>query len=112
MANRVKYVILFVSNMDDSVQFFRDILGLTLKFQSPFWSEFNTGETSLAIHPASEKNPAGKVQIGLDVGDVQTFYDEMVMKGVKFTQPPTKEAGSLLARFLSPDGTEISIGSN
>lgn len=112
MTIRVSYVILFVANMEESVLFFRDSIGLILKFQSPFWSEFVTGETSLALHPASEKNPPGKVQIGLGVGDVQTFYEEMSVKGVKFTQPPTVEEGSLLARFLSPDGTEINIGSN
>jgi hypothetical protein len=27
-----------------------------LKFESPGWSEFVTGETTLALHPASDKN--------------------------------------------------------
>jgi hypothetical protein len=33
-----------------------------LQFESPGWSEFVTGETRLALHPASDKNPAGKVE--------------------------------------------------
>ena len=48
--------------MDKAVKFYRDVVGLTLKFESPGWSEFVTGETTLALHPASEKNPAGKVE--------------------------------------------------
>ncbi len=109
MTTRLTYVILFVSNMEESVRFFRDTVGLILKYQSPFWSEFSTGETMLALHPASEQNPPGKAQIGLGVDGIQVFYDEMRAKGVSFTQLPTLEAGAKLARFLSPDGTEISV---
>ena len=57
-----RYVIKFVTDMNKAVKFYRDVLGLTLKFESPGWSEFVTGETTLALHPASEKNPGGKVE--------------------------------------------------
>jgi catechol 2,3-dioxygenase-like lactoylglutathione lyase family enzyme len=59
-----RYVIKFVSDMNKAVKFYRDILGLRLKFESPGWSEFVTGETTLALHPVSDKNPAGKVELG------------------------------------------------
>ena len=36
------YAIVFVSDMEKSVAFYRDVLELTLKFQSPEWSEFAT----------------------------------------------------------------------
>ena len=54
-----RYVIKFVADMNKAVKFYRDILGLQLKFESSGWSEFVTGETTLALHPASDKNPAG-----------------------------------------------------
>jgi lactoylglutathione lyase len=108
MAIKMTYAILFVANMEESVRFFQDSVGLPLKFQSPYWSEFAAGETSLALHPSSEKNPPGKVQIGLGVGGIHSFYEELKAKGVTFTQPPTEESGAVLARFLTPDGTEIS----
>jgi catechol 2,3-dioxygenase-like lactoylglutathione lyase family enzyme len=57
---RLNYAIKFVSDMDAAVAFYRDALGLKLHFQSPFWSEFETGETKLALHPASDDNPPGK----------------------------------------------------
>jgi catechol 2,3-dioxygenase-like lactoylglutathione lyase family enzyme len=59
-----KYAIKFVTDMDKAVKFYRDVLGLRVKFESPGWSEFVTGETTLALHPASDKNPAGKVELG------------------------------------------------
>jgi len=57
--------------MDNAVKFHRDVLGLQLKFQSPGWSEFVTGETTLALQPASDKNPAGKVELGFTVAYVE-----------------------------------------
>jgi catechol 2,3-dioxygenase-like lactoylglutathione lyase family enzyme len=50
-----KYAIKFVADMDKAVKFYRDVLGLQLKFESRGWSEFVTGETTLALHPASDK---------------------------------------------------------
>ena len=55
---KLSQVIEFVADIDGAVKFYRDVIGLPLKFQSPGWSEFVTGETSLAIHPASESKPS------------------------------------------------------
>lgn len=43
MAVKFTYAITFVADMDRVVRFYRDTVGLTLKFQSPEWSEFATG---------------------------------------------------------------------
>jgi predicted enzyme related to lactoylglutathione lyase len=100
----------FVANMDQAVKFHRDTLGLTLKFQSPEWSEFATGETRLALHPASPANPAGKVELGFTVPDVQAFHREMAGKGIQFTKLPALEHGSWVARFIDVEGNECSVG--
>jgi catechol 2,3-dioxygenase-like lactoylglutathione lyase family enzyme len=39
---RVNYAIVFVSDMNRSVSFCRDVVGLPLKFESPEWTEFST----------------------------------------------------------------------
>ena len=105
----LKYAIQFVSDMDQAVAFYRDVLGLALSFQSPYWSEFATGATKLALHPASPANPAGKVQLGFSVPDLPGFHARASAAGLVFTQTPTRESGSLLARFLDPLGNEISV---
>jgi hypothetical protein len=38
--------------------------------------------------PASDKNPAGKVELGFTVADVEAFYRDMSAKGVLFSMPP------------------------
>ena len=75
--------------MDRAVKFYRDVLGLSLKFQSPGWSEFSTGETSLGLHPASERNPAGSIELGFNVTNLLKFHQEMIARGVQFSMPPT-----------------------
>ncbi len=107
---KLTYVIKFVGDMDRAVAFHRDTLGLPLKFTSPHWSEFATGETTLALHPASEKNPPGSVELGVGVPDLQKFYEEMSAKGVAFSMPPTKQDfGEMLAQFVDSEGGRVSV---
>jgi uncharacterized glyoxalase superfamily protein PhnB len=70
------------------------------------------GETTLALHPASDKNPAGKVELGFrGVADVDDFYRDMSAKGVLFSMPPKKQDfGGVLAQFVDSEGAHCSVG--
>jgi lactoylglutathione lyase len=97
--------------MRKAFKFYREVLGLTLKFESPGWSEFVTGESTLALHPSSDKNPAGKIELGFTVADVEAFYREMSAKGVLFSMPPNKQDfGGVLAQFVDSEGAHCSVG--
>lgn len=110
MAAKLTHVIEFVENMERAVTFYRDVMGLPLKFQSPGWSEFSTGETTLALHPASEKNPAGKVEVGFSVADIQRFHSELSGKGVAFPMAPKKQDfGGTLAQFVDSEGAHVTV---
>jgi len=110
MPPKLTYVIKFVAEMDKAVQFFRDTLGLTLKFQSPEWSEFLTGETTLALHKAMELKPAGSVELGFGVPSLDGFYKEMAAKGVHFPMPPTKQDfGGMLAQFHDSEKARCTV---
>ena len=108
---QLRYVIKFVAEMDKAVKFYRDVVGLALKFESRGWSEFVTGETILALHPTSEKNPAGKVELGFTVADLEAFYRDMSAKGVVFSMPPkNQDFGGVLAQFVDSEGAHCSVG--
>jgi lactoylglutathione lyase len=110
---QLRYVIKFVADMEKTVKFYRDVLGLKLKFESPEWSEFITGETTLALHPASDQNPAGKIELGFMVADVEAFYRDMSAKGVAFNMPPKKQDyGGVLAQFVDSEGAHCSVGAD
>lgn len=107
---KLSYAIEFVADMDRAVKFYREVLGLPPKFQSPGWSEFSTGETSLALHPASEKNPPGSIELGFNVANLEKFHQEMTAKGVRFSMPPTKQDfGGILAQFVDSEGRRCSV---
>lgn len=106
---RLNYAIKFVSDMNSAVAFYRDALGLPLRFQSPAWSEFDTGATTLALHPASDDNPAGSVELGLGTADLDNFHAAGQAEGLVFTSPPADVHGTRVARIRDPDGAEISV---
>src|SRR5204862_2674664 len=106
---RLSYAMKFVADMDEAVAFYRDKLGLELKFASPFWSEFATGETTLALHPASAENPAGSTHLGFGTSDVRAFHQAIGARGVRFTKLPEPMHGMTLAEFVDPDGARCSV---
>ena len=106
---RLTYAIKFVADMDKAVAFYRDTLGLPLGFQSPFWSEFETGDTKLALHPPSSENPAGTVQLGFGVDSLADFYAPRDQLGIDFTQPPTEFHGTHIRRFRDSEGADVSV---
>jgi lactoylglutathione lyase len=121
MFSKVDYVIINVSDMGHSVAFYRDILGLRLKFESPGWSEFETGGTTLALHPgtraagsgaAAQAGPtAGTCSLGFSVPDLNGTYAQLSERGAHFVMPPTEQAneGIRLAVCIDPDGLTISF---
>jgi len=121
---RVNYAIVFVSDMKRSVAFYRDVIGLPLKFDSPEWSEFATDGATLALHKSgpAEAGPsqaevadhdsahsAGTCRPGLSVRDLDAFHARMVEHHVTCTQQPKDLFGSKIAQYLDPDGLAISV---
>lgn len=121
MFKQVDYAMVVVSDMQRSVEFYRDKLGVALKFQTPEWTEFQTGATTLALHgggvaptgpPAGDPSKqAGTCSIGFNVEDVDKTYEELKSKGIRFVMPPTQREGEgiRLAVCIDPDGLPIAI---
>lgn len=116
---RFSYTIIFVSDMARSVAFYRDLIGLTLKFQSPDWSEFASGECTLALHKAApgsvppvEKGniPAGHCHVGFNVNDIDAFAARMAAAGVPvMREVRTEDFGGRMGVWRDPDGLPVSV---
>ncbi len=115
---RVNYAIVFVSDMKRAVSFYRDVLGLPLKFESPEWTEFATDGATLALHISECSNPdkdnpqqipAGRCRPGLSVPDLDEFHKRMVEKNVPCIQEPKEIFGARIAQYVDPDGLAISV---
>ncbi len=113
----VSYAIVFVGDLKRSVSFYRDVLGLPLRFESPHWTEFATEGATLALHKAEgpgEKDdpravPAGRCRPGLRVTNLDEFHTRMIEKKVPCIQEPKELFGARIAQYLDPDGLGISV---
>ncbi len=115
---RVSYAIVFVSDMNRSVSFYRDVLCLSLRFQSPGWTEFATEGATLALHQSERPNSAsealhhesaGRCRPGLSVPDIDHFHKRMIEKNVRCVQEPRDTFGVRIAQYVDPDGLTISV---
>ena len=111
------YIIVYVSDMQRSTAFYRDVLGLPVKYATPGWTEFNTGTTAVALHttgestlPPTQRPPAGQAQLGFMVDDLQAVYQSLKDRHVHFSLPPQKQSsGVTLAVCNDPDGLGITL---
>ena len=115
---RIQYTIIFVSDMSRSISFYRDVVGATLRFESPEWTEFDTGGATLALHKGEPridpgKKPdqtiAGHCQPGFAVEDMDAFHARMIENKVVVVREPTQEFGVRIAQYLDPDGLIFSV---
>lgn len=114
---RLDLQIVFVSDMKRSVAFYRDVLGLPLKFETPQWTEFATAGATLALHIAEGRTPVegdceepGRCRPGFGVPSLDAFHQRMVEHGVPCVQPPTELFGARIAQYRDPDGLPFSVG--
>jgi len=112
MFKRVGAAILLIENMEKSVTFYRDILGMKIKHESPDWVEFvnESGRAVLALHPkrtSSSESP--NMLVGFTVNDIESICKQLEEKGVKFYKKLTEESFGKHAIIEDPDGHLISI---
>ncbi|MCI4320325.1 MAG: VOC family protein [Thermoplasmata archaeon] len=117
----VDYLMVLVSDMDRSVDFYENKIGLRLLSRSDGWSEFDAGTTRLALHgggtppktseaSSDGERTAGQCSLGFNVTDVDRTYRELRAKGVEFDLPPEDRFQRIrLAVAHDPDGLTLSF---
>lgn len=105
----------FVSDMDKSVRFYTDVLGLALeqRFGNHWASIKAPNGLTIGLHPASEESPAGRrgsVTIGFNLDEpINQAVERLKKLGVKFTKDIVDEGSSRVAHFADPDGNEFYV---
>lgn len=115
---QLNYAIIFVSDMQRSVGFYRDVIGLPVRFETPEWTEFATEGATLALHKGGKPAPAGEgpdatasghCRPGLRVAGLDDFHARLLEAGVTVVQAPKDVFGARVAQYLDPDGLAISV---
>jgi catechol 2,3-dioxygenase-like lactoylglutathione lyase family enzyme len=112
----LSYVILYVKDTEDSVKFYRDILGMQVDAHHPGWVELNVGTTKIALHNDDGKNRRKSHQSVLvfQVDNIFEAYESLQEAGVKFQSEPEQVCQDdakvgISADFEDLDGNLLSI---
>jgi len=112
---KVGNVILAVKDIDKSIQFYHELIGLPIKNQRRSWVDLGTSGALLSLHPASltEQHTGSSIEngitIGFLVGDVKSAVEELRAKGVTIYREIVEKDAGRNAVILDPDEYLISL---
>jgi lactoylglutathione lyase len=112
---KVGNVILAVADIDKSLQFYHEIIGLPIRTQRRSWVDLGTSGALLSLHPASltaqhiGSSIENGITIGFLVGDVKSAVEELKSKGITIYRDIVEKDAGKNAVILDPDGYLISL---
>ena len=112
---KVGNVILAVKDLDKSLQFYHEVIGLPIKHQRRSWIDLGTSGALISLHPAdltsehSGSSIDNGITIGFLVGDIKSAIDELKSKGVKIYRDISEREAGKNAIVLDPDNYLISL---
>ena len=118
--DQVGYVILFVGDLERSIAFYRDVIGLPFKLRGDGYAEFATGTTRFGLYDrnrldeltgqgsAAPGSPGGEVVFV--VGDVDGEAERLRAAGARILKGPVDRAwGHRTLHLEDPDGFVVEL---
>jgi predicted enzyme related to lactoylglutathione lyase len=102
------YLMLPVQDMDRAVTFYWDVVGLTVEFQSPFWSELSWREATIALHGGGSGEER-ESWLGFHVTDLDAALAEVETAGARRAEERS-EGGARLVAVVDPEGNTFTLG--
>jgi len=112
MIRRMWDVTLTVSDLSRAIRFYREILGLSLKYEFKDYAGFDVGGVELGVKTWGDMEPPrqGEPVVSFLVDDVDKAYAELSAKGVKFIKAPEETLwGGRIALFRDLDGNTLQL---
>ena len=112
---RLGNVILAVRDLDRSIDFYHNIIGMPIKNERRSWVDLGTTGALLSLHPASltAEHMGGSIDngitIGFIVGDVATAVEELKSKGIRIYRDVIEKGAGKNAIVMDPDAYLISL---
>jgi predicted enzyme related to lactoylglutathione lyase len=102
------YFMVPVENMDRALAFYRDAIGLTPVFSSPYWSELAWRDATIALHLGGAALD-GQGWLGFNVDDVDAAVAEIEAAGGR-RGTERSEGGARLVSVTDTEGNSLTIG--
>lgn len=102
--------LLYVADMPRAVRFYRDVMGLAVKLESPGWSEVVRGDTIIGLHAGGD-GAQRITPLSFQVPDVDAALKEIERGGGRIVRPPESRPGEpiRLASFADPEGNVVML---
>ena len=104
---KISAVTMKVKNMQRSVHFYREILGLETLYIAPGFSSFHAGESILKLELGTPVQGWGRIVLYVD--DVDEAWEHMKEKGYEAEKPRDAQWGERYFHLNDPDGHELSF---
>ena len=116
MFRKVDDVFFNVDDVDQAVAFYKDTLGLAVKYQTAAWTEFDGGSVTMALRRFGS-DPEGRSELGVGAGatlvfeldDLETAGEEFEGKGVRFLGGVLEYGSAKPAAFEDLNGTVLQV---
>lgn len=112
------YVILYVSDLDSSIAFYRDVLGLPFKFQDAGYAEFATHGTRLGLYEQRRAEwltgqtvrPGAAAEVVFMVDDVDAHAHRLAERGAAIVSAPADRPwGHRTVHLTDPDSFVVEL---
>jgi len=108
------YVLAYVSDLERSKAFYRDLLGWELGTDEYGVAGFSFGSGYVVLHednrPAGARPYAGGLHVEVQIDNVDAEHARLKRLGVKVSNPVTQPWGERNFNFTDPDGHFWSYG--
>ncbi len=119
MIQSLMRVILYTQDMDAQVRFYRDVLGLHIKYpddldsyKDEYWVEFDTGGCALILHGGGQRRLGDDTpNLVFRVEDMEQARKTLIERGVKLGEVRVPVPGTQVADGFDPEGHRFSIQS-
>jgi lactoylglutathione lyase len=116
--DHIGYVILYVSDLDASIEFYRDVVGLPYRFTDSGYAEFATEGTRFALYERRRAEwltgrtvtPGPAAEIVLLVDDVDAHARRLAALGTTvLSGPADRPWGHRTVHIADPDGFVVEL---
>lgn len=103
---KISHIWLFVKDVQKSIQFYKNAVGLEMVETFPHGALLKAGEVLIGIHLEERelKSQPGGTSITLYTNNIQKDYELLRQRGVPFQTHVVKQPYGLSATFKDPDG--------
>jgi len=96
--------VVYVRDINQAIDFYRDTLGLEVEYESEHWTTFRTGACRLALHPGT-----AAPDLTFGVSDIDSERARLEGVGVEVTEIRAPAPGVRVFDARDPDGNRFSL---